>query len=311
MLSRRSVRVKVMQLLYSLDRDESLSTKDVVKAYNDTIGHSYELFLFCTYMVYRVTQRATDDGKKRVAKHLPSDYDKVFTDKLTTNPLITDISDNKVLQKTWESQEFESKVNSDYVQKIYDEFSKTEAYKAYILQNDGKEDHLELLLELFRFNRQNEYFNETMEDAYYNWVDDKSLVVGSLKKYLKSLPSENNASFKEFFPEDETVKEFGLNLLKKSVKTKKANMEKIISVLENWDHERLAVVDTILLQMAMTELLEFPTIPGKVTLNEYVELAKNYSTAKSKEFINGILDKLMKQMSEEGKIVKEGRGLEP
>ena len=311
MLSRRSVRAKVMQLLYSLDRDESLSTKDVVKAYNDTIGHSYELFLFCTYMLYRVTQLSTADGKKRKVKHLPNDYDKAFTDKLATNPLISDITDNKVLDKKWESLELKSKVNDDYVQKIYDEFSKTEAYKSYILKDNKKEDHLELLLELFRFNRQNEYFNETMEDAYYNWVDDKSLVVGSLKKYLKSLPSENTASFKEFFPEDETVKEFGLNLLKKSIKSKKANMEKIIAVLENWDHERLAIVDTILLQMAVTEMLEFPTIPGKVTLNEYVELAKNYSTAKSKEFINGILDKLMKQMSEDGNMVKEGRGLEP
>ena len=100
-----------------------------------------------------------------------------------------------------------------------------------------------------------------------------------------------------------------MNLLKVTIKKKKDLMGHVIPVLENWDHERLALVDTILLQMAVCELLEFPTIPSKVTLNEYVELAKNYSTAKSKEFINGILDKLMVDLTANGKIVKEGRGL--
>ena len=180
----------------------------------------------------------------------------------------------------------------------------------FITSKETAETTLELLLEFFRFNRQNDFFNETMEDNYYNWVDDKSLIVGSVKKYLKALPSDNSASFKDFFPEDETVKEFGLNLLKKTIKGKEDIMGHIIPVLENWDHERLAVVDTILLQMALCEFLDFPTIPGKVTMNEYVELAKNYSTVKSKEFVNGVLDKLLKEMTESGKIVKEGRGLE-
>jgi len=310
MLSRRSVRVKVMQLLYSLDRDESLTTKEVVKVYTDNIDHSYELFLFSLYLMFRIAELSVSDAKKRKAKHLPNDYDKAFTDKLFENPLIQDIHNNKVLQKKWESLDFSKKVNDDYIQKIYDEFSKLPSYKEFITVDNDNAITLELLLEMFRFNRQNEYFNETMEDAYFNWVDDKSLVVGSVKKYFKSLPSENNNSFKDFFPEDETVKEFGLNLLKKTIKGKKKMMEHIVPVLENWDHERLAVVDTILLQMAMCEFFDFPTIPCKVTLNEYVELAKNYSTVKSKEFVNGILDKLMTQLTEEGKIVKEGRGLE-
>ena len=304
MLSRRSVRVKVMQFLYSLDRDETLTTKEVVKAYNDNIDDSYELFLFSMYVIYRITEKATEDAKKRKAKHLPTDYDKAFTDKLFTNPLIQDIHENKVLQKKFETLKFKEKVNDDYVQKIYDAFSKENAYKEFITSKETAETTLELLLEFFRFNRQNDFFNETMEDNYYNWVDDKSLIVGSVKKYLKALPSDNSASFKDFFPEDETVKEFGLNLLKKTIKGKEDIMGHIIPVLENWDHERLAVVDTILLQMALCEFLDFPTIPGKVTMNEYVELAKNYSTVKSKEFVNGVLDKLLKEMTESGKIVK-------
>lgn len=310
MLSRRSVRIKVMQLIYSLDRDESLKPKDIYKSYTDNIDKSFELFLFCLYVIFRITQMSTPDMEKRKVKHLPSEYDKAFIDKLFQNNLLQDIANNSVLNKKWEALGFEAMINEDYVQKIYDEFSKSSAYKEFIKEETTDLSVLRLLLEMFRFCRQNEYFNEILEDNYFNWVDDKSLVVGSVKKYLKLLPAENKNSFREFLPEDETVKEFGLNLLKKTVTKKEDIMAHVIPVLENWDHERLALVDTILLQMALCELLEFPTIPGKVTLNEYVELAKNYSTAKSKEFVNGILDKLMGELLESGKIVKEGRGLE-
>ena len=304
MLSRRSVRIKVMQLLYTLDRDESLSPKTVIKSYAENIGKSYELFLFTVYVLYKITERASEDLKKRKAKHLPSDYDKLFTDKLFNNPLIQDIHENKNLAKKFESLDFDSKLNDDYTQKIYDEFSKKEEYKNFIQSDTTNEAVLEVLLELFRFCRQNEYFNENLEDVYFNWFDDKSLVVGSVKKYLKLLPSDNKNAFKDFLPEDETVKEFGHTLLKTTISQKEETKQYIIPILENWDHERLAVVDTILIQMALTELMGFPTIPTSVTLNEYVELAKNYSTAKSKEFVNGILDKLMNELDEKGKINK-------
>ena len=114
----------------------------------------------------------------------------------------------------------------------------------------------------------------------------------------------------EYKPDDETVQDFGYALLENSLKNKDEYMNVIIPVLENWDHERLAIVDTLLLKLALCEMMEFPTIPAKVTLNEYVELAKQYSTAKSKEFINGILDKLMKDLESKGQLNKEGRGLQ-
>lgn len=309
MLSRRSVRIKVMQLLYSMDRDEVLKKSDLVKSYKHGINQSYELFLFSLYVISHITTHASQDLKKRSSKHLPSDYDKAFSDKLHSNPLIQDIVQNKTLQKKFQSLNFQDLLNEDYTKKIYEEFSKTEHYTKYITEETSRVEHIELLLELYRFCRQNEFFNEKLEDAYPNWLDDKSLVIGAVKKYLKALPNENASGFKDFLPEDDTVQEFGLALLEKSIENQEDLMSAIIPVLENWDHERLAIVDTILLRMALCELLHFPTIPGKVTLNEYVELAKNYSTAKSKEFINGIMDKLMKDLSEQGKLVKEGRGL--
>ena len=310
MLSRRSVRVKVMQLLYTQDRDESISDKDLFKAYGNFIDQSYDLFLFSLFVIEQICKCSTEDMKKRQSKHLPSDYDKAFSDILYTNPIISSISNNGFLQKLFEKKDFESKINRDYLYKIYEEFAKKDEYKNYISSSADNEATLELLLEMYRFFRQNEYFNEMLEDSYYNWLDDKSLVVGAIKKYLKALPSDNEKLVDEFIPDDETVQDFGYKLLENSIKNKEAYMKNIIPVLENWDHERLAIVDTLLLKLALCEMMEFPTIPAKVTLNEYVELAKQYSTAKSKEFINGILDKLMKDLEGEGKLNKEGRGLE-
>ena len=309
MLSRRSVRVKVMQLLYAQDRDVLLKEKEIINAYHDEIARSYELFLFSLYVIVKVADCSTSDAEKRKSKHLPSDIDKIFSNKLYNNEVINSISENKQLLKKFDKLGFSTKINGDYITKIYEEFSKKEEYLEFIKNDFSNEQVIELLLELYRFCRQDEFYNEMLEDSYYNWLDDKSLVVGAVKKFLKALPSDDVNLVDSFKPDDETVIEFGLNLLKVAMANKKENMEVIIPVLENWDHERLAIIDTIFLRMALCEMLDFPTIPSKVTLNEYVELAKQYSTAKSKEFINGILDKLLKDLEEKGQLKKEGRGL--
>ena len=115
--------------------------------------------------------------------------------------------------------------------------------------------------------------------------------------------------FKEYLPDDETIKEFGETLLVETVKNDKALVELINPFLENWEMERVAAIDLIMLKMAVTEILKLESIPTKVTLNEYVEISKMYSTDKSKEFINGILDRLINKLNNEKKIIKSGRGL--
>jgi len=309
MLSRRSVRIKAMQLLYSIDRDKAVTKKELIKNYDFCITQSYELFLYNLYILMEITSCAENDLIKRKSKHLPSDYDKQFTDKLYANKLIQDMVTNKELNKKFTALKFESKINKDYTRKIYEAFAKKDAYKSFVANETNDSETLELLLELYRFCRQDEYFNEMLEDAYFNWLDDKSLVVGAVKKYLKALPTENLKLYSEFLPEDDTVQDFGKTLLKKTLDQQEDLMQIVIPTLENWDHDRLALVDTILIQLAVSEMLNFPTIPPKVSLNEYVELGKQYSTAKSKEFINGILDKIMKTLQTENKLNKEGRGL--
>lgn len=310
MLSRRSVRVKVMQLLYAKSCDEALTYKGAEQRYWRMIEDSYNVFLFSLYVLIQVAKVATEDEQKKRAKHLPSAADKAFSSKLSNNDLLRSLRDNSSLNKIFESKSFNSMIDLDHMKKIYHAFAKEEAYLAYLSKESTSEDHIEILLELFRFCRRSELFNEAIGDQYLNWIDDKSLVIGSVKKVIKALPVDGTDFLKEYYPDDETVKDYGEILLDRTFKGDVALLNYIQPVLTNWDHERLALVDMILLKMATCEMLEFSSIPAKVTLNEYVEVAKNYSTDKSKEFVNGVLDKLMKELMSSGKLKKEGRGLD-
>lgn len=292
MLSRRSVRIKAMQFLFSLSRDKELDFDEATKRYWKSIDTTFDLYLYNLYVILGVTNCAHKDAENRKSKHLPTEYDKTFKAKIDTNDLIVFLKNNDELNKLFKQKNFVGIANEDYFNKIYTPFSKTPEYKKYISGGNDHEDHKAILLELFRHCRKDELFNELMEDAYPQWIDDKSVVVGSVKKTLKDIPSENKDFFKNYYPDNETAKSYGYELFKKTHENDAELLTEIKPTLKNWDHERVAILDMILLKMALSEFLYFPTIPTTVTLNEYVEVAKSYSTAKSKDFINGILDRL-------------------
>lgn len=298
-----------MQLLFSLSRDKDLTYKDLNGRYWEGIEKTFELYLLNIYVLIHVAKEALGDAEKKTKKHLPNDLDKAFKPKLFTNGIIQELNSNKTLLAKFTKHNFSEVGNEDYYKKIYSEFSKTEEYKAYILAESTDEQHLEIILELYRFCRKDEFFLELVEDAYPNWIDDKSVVVGSVKKTMKSLPNDKPDFFMAFYPDQETILEFGEPLLKETFDNAKALLNMIKPCLVNWDHERVAIIDMILLKMAISELLNCETIPTKVTINEYVEVSKMYSTPKSKEFINGVLDTILTKLIEEGKINKVGRGL--
>jgi N utilization substance protein B len=169
-------------------------------------------------------------------------------------------------------------------------------------------DHTKILLELYKYLSSNELFSDMSEDRYNNWADDESLVAGAMKKTLKATPvsgdfsASTNLQMLRYSNSERSC-------FRKTCEEDLALFKEIEPTLRNWDAERVAILDMVMLKMALCELLHFPTIPTKVTINEFVEISKIYSTEKSREFINGILDRLMKELSDQGRIVKEGRGL--
>ncbi|MBP6693874.1 MAG: transcription antitermination protein NusB [Saprospiraceae bacterium] len=309
MLSRRSVRIKVMQLLYSISRDEGLSKDQLIKEYWKRIEETYEMLLFNLFLIENIAKISAEDYEKRKGKHLPTEQDKLFLPLLWENDKIRSLAKNTKLHKVYQKVGFNAKVDQDHFRSIYSEFSKTETYTDAIGKTLNSDEILELLLELYRFCRGKELFNEMVEDHYANWESDKSLVVGSVKKILKQLPDVDDNFFESYYPEKEATKDYGEFLLLRTFGEDFVLLELIKPVLKNWDSERVAIIDMIILKMAVAELIFCTTIPPKVTLNEFVDVAKDYSTSKSKEFINGVLDKLLENLNEAGKIKKEGRGL--
>lgn len=309
MLSRRSVRVKVMQLLYMLNRDESLELSEVQQAYKDGIWKAFELYIYHLYLTLRVAQYAEKDAANRAAKLVPSDDDKVFEPRFSTNNCTNSLANHVEFLHLVKKFKASENLDEDHIRSLYNGFADQPEYKAYLeLESPSDTDHAKAMIELYRYLSTNDLFLDMTEDRYNNWSDDESLVMGAMKKTLKSMPL-SGEFYKEHEPSDETVREFGAELLLRTAQEDAALLAEIQPTLKNWDADRVAILDMIMLKMALCELLHFPTIPTKVTLNEFVEISKNYSTDKSKEFINGILDRLMKQLTESGKIVKEGRGL--
>ena len=296
-------------MLYSMNRDKTIDLTAILAEYRTRIDQTFELYLFSLLLFMRTATYARIDAKRKKAKLRPTEDDINFTPKLAETSLIASLLENQPLHRLFNRLSLEDKVDKDQIRRFYAEFAATPEYQAYLTSTDTSEDnHKEVLLSLYKNCLQNEVFTEALSDHFSLWSEDKSLAIGAMKKTIKALPvSEDfHASFK---PDFETVDEFGKNLLVKSIQNDEALLAILSPALKNWDADRIAVIDLILIKMALTEFMEFSSIPTKVTLNEYVDLAKNYSTDKSKDFINGILDRLVKQLAEEGKIDKQGRGL--
>lgn len=300
-----------MQCLYAINRDKTLSDNlnSATQVYQEMIRKSYELYLFNLLQVREVAKHALKDEAHRKGKHLPSSFDKLFSAKLYKNPLIQSLVTDNGLKAALEKSKVSEFLSEDNTRLLYNDFAKTPEYKTYLKNpHTSNKEHLEILLFLFKHAVTGEIYNDLMDDYFANWWDDKSLVIGAMKKTLKALPVEEGY-ISGLKPGFDTVTEFGEALLVDVFQQNEQLLKHIKPTLNNWDAERVAIVDMVLLKMALSELLNFPTIPTKVTLNEFVEIAKLYSTDKSKDFINGILDRLLKKLNNEGAIKKKGRGL--
>jgi N utilization substance protein B len=298
-----------MQLLYSLDRDPGVSQQDILKRYDTAVDLAYESLMFNLYLMLEITHQAVSDRDARHTKLRPDQDDPNWNAKLYENELIQSLVRNKAFRSYCDKRSFGARLDQDLLMKIYNAIAKSPEYKTYVLEEVDEAKHREFLLDIYRELRKNEIYEEMVDDQYPFWQEDKSLVIGALKKIFKQLPESNELFFEDYLPDDDTVIDFGRKLIGVTME-QDPELEKLIEpTLKNWDMERLAVLDVIIIKMALVEFLYFPTIPTKVTLDEYVDISKEYSTPKSKDFVNGILDKLMKTLLQEEKIKKEGRGL--
>ncbi|UII75139.1 transcription antitermination factor NusB [Flagellimonas sp. HMM57] len=315
MLTRRHIRVKVMQCIYALiqSKDDSLEKQE--KFLKVSIENMYVLYLLMLSLLAELHRLAEKHAKHASTKYLATEEDTYPNrKKFVENKLLLQISNNESLKKELTGRKLNNwYLNEEYVKIIYKEVVASDIYKEYMLSEKSSYDADKIMvIELFKnVIAPNEKIYEYFEDDKLTWVDDIPIVNTYLVKRLRKANASVNETF--FLPEllkDQQDMQYANQLLTKTLLNDAKWEKEIEGKTPNWDNDRIAEIDSIILKMAICELLNFSSIPEKVTLNEYLEIAKEYSTPKSSIFINGVLDKLAKEYKSTGQLQKMGRGLQ-
>lgn len=312
MISRRILRIKILQLLYAYYKSPDASIDKAEKELFHSINKTYELYHYLLLLILDIADYAA--GRIEIArqKNYPSWED------LHPN---TKFIDNKVIQQLRVNNDFNSYLKNnriswvnypELIKKIYLKFRNSERYKEY-MKKPGRqfEDDKEILLFIY------ESCIATTEDLYHYleeqsiyWNDEIEFVISIILKTFKGFKENDKENIRLFrlYKNDDDV-DFVKRLFRKAILNKNEYLELIQKFTQHWEIERIAFMDILILQLAITEVVEFASIPTKVSFNEYLEIAKYYSTNKSSVFINGVLDKIIRYLKENNKITKLGRGL--
>lgn len=302
-----------MQTLYAYKGGESDDFSKDQKFLLFSINNMYNLYLLLISLLPEVRKRAEKDLLKKQQKYLATPEDKDPNRKFINNQLLKLLSNNVELKNQLESHKINNwELDDEYVDIIFKAIRSSDLYKDYMKTrvSDFKEDK-QFVIDLFKeILAPNDKLYEYIEDKNLTWLDDLPTVNTTILKLLrKAKPTSSDSHFVPKLYKEEDDKQFAIDLFKKTLLNKSALNTEIEKKTKNWDSDRIADVDYILLQMAICELQNFPSIPVKVTINEYLEIAKEYSTPKSSIFINGILDKLVKEYTDSKTLKKVGRGL--
>ncbi|MEO9020766.1 MAG: transcription antitermination factor NusB [Ginsengibacter sp.] len=302
MLSRRNIRVKVMQTLYSIESmNKETRPGEPLQILRKNLENSQQLFTYLVYYILEVARYSERDALHKSKKYLPTESDLSVNTKIAGNEWVWAITENVSFQKS--AEEFKTKyiINDELVKKSYFALASSPEYKEYIaVQARDKKSEKKILEFIFSdLMLPDEYFLSDTEEKFIHWDDDAEMMIVLMEKFLQKPPV---FDFSQMVGEEKM--KFAVDLLQAVIDKDGFCLEIIKPKLKNWDSERIALLDMILIKMGICELLYFETIPTRVTINEYIDLAKEYSTEQSGHFVNGILDNIHKELLTQNKIHK-------
>lgn len=302
MISRRNIRVKVMQTIYTVSTLE----KDVIpgepqKILQQHFDQTRSLFVYLIYFLTEIIRYAETDSHQRASKHLPTDADLHVNTKIAGNEVLWKMLNDAALKEQLIKQKPELLTDKELLRKIYHTLAETSEYKTYIGQPSREKAEEKKIIEFILNDLllANESFVAHIEENFPNWDDDGEMLVQLLTGYISKPGSYN---FNQMMSADKAA--FAKILLQTVLEKGEHLQGLIVPKLKNWDPERIALLDMIMMKMGVAEFLYFETIPPKVTINEYIDLAKDYSTPQSGHFVNGILDNIHKELVQQGKMLK-------
>jgi len=313
MLTRRHIRLKIMQIIYALRISDFEYTKETEKKLLESIDSTYELYLILISFLIEILKKAQE--KHLISqKKLLSDQNNIYDNKkFIKNQFLNLLKSNHLFNEEIKKRNLNLwHLDFKYVDLIYENLTKSELFSDYIDNDEISYENDRNFVAKFYKNIivTNDKLYSYLEDRNINWMDDFPLINTIILKLINKSKGVNSKTY--FLPKlykDNQDKIFAKDLLKITLKNYNNYNNEISKKIKNWDPDRIARLDYVMLNMALCELIEFKTIPIKVTLNEYIEISKEYSTPKSNVFINGILDSIVKDFTKRGKIIKEGRGL--
>ena len=302
-----------MQSIYAMHQNGSDSIEKEEKFLLYSIDNILDLYLTMLSSLIEIGKKEAVFIDKSSQKHITTSQERNPNKKFINNTILQILTENNSLSIALENRKINHwELNEDYIQILLDSIKNSDFYGKYMANtvNNFEEDK-QFILDIFtELIVPNEKLYEFLEDNKLTWIDDIPVVNTQIIKQLKQIKSAKDEAFRvpKIF-KDEEDQEFVTNLFRKTVLNEKELAKEYVDKTPNWDSERIAEIDTIVLKMAICEFVKFPSIPVKVTINEYLEIAKEYSTPKSSIFINGILDNLVKDFEIANKLNKIGRGL--
>ena len=303
MLSRRNIRVKVMQALYSIESmNNETRPGEALQILKRNIIHSQHLFTYLVYFITEVALFAEKDAVQKAQKHLPSANDLNINTRISGNEVVWAIIENASFQKSLEQFKIKDAIDRELVRKVYIALVSSAEYKEYTgLKSRDKRSERKILEYIFaNLMIPDENFLSDMEEKFIHWDDDAEMMIMLMNGFLQKPASFN---FGEMVGKEKM--DFAIDLMECVIDKKEYCLELIKPKLKNWDAERIASLDMIVMQMGVCEFMYFETIPPKVTINECIDLAKEYSTEQSGHFVNGILDNIHKELLAQDKIHKK------
>lgn len=297
-----------MQTLYTLTTlepgEQEMNKRTGSDLLTEKLNRALDLFIISINYTLQIAKYAENDAHKRASKYLTTEADLNVNTKIAGNEFLWQILSNQTFEEKIKEPKIEHFMDKEWIKKLYQQLAETEEYKTYI-SDDSREPKKEKAIIQFIWEKiilENEDLQSHFGDELQGWEDDKDMTLMLMENFFRS---SSKINFLNLISTEK--RQYAHDLLHTVMDKEEFCMSLIQPKLKNWDAERVALIDLLVLRMGVCEMLYFPTIPTKVTINEYIEIAKMYSTPQSGQFVNGVLDNILKDLEKENKINKEER----
>ena len=311
MISRRLLRIKALKALYAHLKSESDSLMASEKTLVASIDKTYDLYFQMLSLIVEVARYADERQQAAMQKKLPTYEDLNPNRKFVENSVVHLIAESDSVNDYLAAHKLSWARYPELIKALYSQLEQSEYYKKYMTSQERSfREDLALVTDFYTNELESsEMLEEVLDEQSILWNDDLGFALIMVTRTLSNMrPSHRDVKVLPKFKSEEDL-DFAMELFEKAAVNYDSNLEVIEQFTRNWDIERIAFMDNVIMVTAMAELVSFPSIPVKVTLDEYIEIAKYYSTASSSTFINGVLDKVVTMLTEEDRINKSGRGL--